>query len=365
MNIFRSRKAARPSRLVLILLVASLLLIQVHADPASDTGLPKLSTATESSTSSTSSSSSSSTSTSSSSSTSTSSTSSTTSTSTTQSQTTSTNPGLPPLTTSTSTTSSQSQTTSTGTGLPPLTTSTTGPTDFPTATVPPTANAPYMSQSSLPEGTVFIAVGAGLGFIGLSVLIWRAMVAWSINRSVRKAAYQQANSDVKAAAVMRRSSKRKSRRSTTTTSGRRRSQRRETRGTSMNMEKLPPRSDRHSHVSTKTPATQSSLFFSPTAGAGAAGSHQSLNRASTYLPAGYYAAGNTAMGSHSQVNLGRSPPGTPTSPPSRGFDAPFNRGSHHLAASTSSLNLNAPHQGRVPSAYLEDLFDSHSPNPRP
>ncbi|EEA25814.1 hypothetical protein TMatcc_005950 [Talaromyces marneffei ATCC 18224] len=305
MNLFRNRMASQPYSLLLGLLATFLLLSRVHG--ASDTGLPRLSTATDTST----------------------------------------------TTTATGTTTA---TTSTGTGLPPLTSTSSSLTDIPTATVPPTSNAPYMQQSSLPEGTVFIAVGAGLGFIGLSVLIWRAMVAWSINRSVRKAAYQQTKSNMKAAAVLRRSSRRKSHRRSGT-SGRRRS-RRETRGTSMNMEKLSSRSDRQSHVSTKTPATQSSLFFSPTAGAG---SHQSLNRTSTFLPAGYYAAGNTAMGSHSQVNLGRSPPGTPSSPPTHVLDVPLNRTSHHLGASTSSLNLNAPPQGRVPSAYLEDLFDNHPP----
>lgn len=217
--------------------------------------------------------------------------------------------------------------------------------------MPPTADAPFMKQSSLPEGTVFIVVGAILGFIGLALLAWRGMVAWSINRSVRRAAYEQAKLENEA--LLRRPSKRKSQRR----SSRRRS-RRGSRGTTMTLEKL-SRSDRQSHVSTKTPATQSSLFFSPTA---APGSHQSLNRQSTFLPAGYYSAGNAALGSQSQVNLGRSPPGTPTSPaPSRGFDVPLNRSSHHLGASTSSLNLNAPPQGRVPSAYLEDLFDSRPP----
>lgn len=298
--------ASKPLSLFLVVLVMSLLLVRVNGATDTDTGLPALSTATltSSSTSSTSS--------------------------------------------ATSTTSGTSTTTAT-TGLPSLT-STGSSTTYPTATVPPTANAPYMKESNLPEGTVFIAVGAALGFIGLSVLVWRAMVAWSINRSVRRAAYEQAKVENKA--LLRRSSRRKSQRRST-----RRRSRRETRGNSMTMEKL-SKTDRQSHVSTKTPATQSSLFFSPTAGTG---SHLSLNRASTYLPAGYYAAGNTAMGSHSQVNLGRSPPGTPTSPPSRGFDMPFNRSSHHLAASTSTLNLNAPPQGRVPSAYLEDLFDSHPP----
>ncbi|KAH8698299.1 hypothetical protein BGW36DRAFT_375844 [Talaromyces proteolyticus] len=248
---------------------------------------------------------------------------------------------LPALTTTTT------DSTSTSTGLPRLTESTSNSIPIPTATVPPTSNAPYMQQSKVPEGTVFIGVGAALGFIGFSLLAWRAMVAWSINRSVRRAAYELAQSENKS--LLR--NKRRSRRHST-----HRKSRREARGTSMSMDKL-SKSDRISHLSsTKNPASQSNLFFSPTAGAG---SHQSMNRASTYLPAGYYAAGNATLGSHSQVNLGRSPPGSPSLPPSRGHDA--NRSSHHVGASTSTLNLNVPPQGRAPSAYLEDLFDSHPP----
>ncbi|OKL61333.1 hypothetical protein UA08_03882 [Talaromyces atroroseus] len=299
----RGRGGFQPFSLPLAILVAFLLLVRVNGATDTDTGLPRLSTATETTTSATETS-------------------------------TGTATGTTTGTTATSTSSSSSSTT------------------YPTATVPPTSNAPYMKQSNLPEGTVFICVGAILGFIGLSVLAWRGMVAWSINRSVRRAAYEQTKLENKA--LLRRSSRRSSQRRS---SGRRRRSRRGTRGTSMTLEKL-TRSDRRSHLSTTTPATRSSLFFSPTA---APGSHQSVNRMSTYLPAGYYAAGNTVAGSQSQVNLGRSPPGTPTSPASRGFDAPFSRSSHHLAASTSSLNLNAPPQGRVPSAYLEDLFDSHTP----
>jgi len=125
----------------------------------------------------------------------------------------------------------------------------------------------------------------------------------------------------------------------------------------MNMEKL-VKSERQSHYSsTMNTASQSNLFFSPTAGAG---NHQSMNRASAYLPAGYYAAGNTTLGpSQSQVNLGRSPPGSPSLPPSRGHER--TRSSNVVGASTSTLNLNVPPQGRAPSAYLEDLFDSHAP----
>ena len=57
---------------------------------------------------------------------------------------------------------------------------------YPPPTVPPTANAPFMQTSSLPQGTVFIAVGAALGAAFFVVLAWRGLVAWSLARSVRR-----------------------------------------------------------------------------------------------------------------------------------------------------------------------------------
>ncbi|KAL1977633.1 hypothetical protein VTN31DRAFT_492 [Thermomyces dupontii] len=252
----------------------------------------------------------------------------------------------PPLTeaTSTSTTNTLPSLTSTSTST------STSSFDIPVATVPPTKNAPYMKESDLPEGTVFIAVGAALGLVGLAVLAWRALVVWSINRSVRRAAIQHTKSDSKTA-LTGGGGKRKRRRS-------RRRSRRKTYGAEMSMEKLSR--DRHtSHISSssRNPATQSGLFYSPTAAPsgqqGAAG-----HRGSSYLPAGYYSAGSAGGPRTSHIGS-QTPPASPSLPPSRGHDMPFNRASHFGGASTSSLNLNAPPQGRAPSAYLEDLFDSH------
>ncbi|EMC91144.1 hypothetical protein BAUCODRAFT_39287 [Baudoinia panamericana UAMH 10762] len=59
---------------------------------------------------------------------------------------------------------------------------------IPTLIVPDTAHAPFMQKSSLPEGTVFIAVGGVLAFLGACVLLWRGLIAWSVNHSVQKAA---------------------------------------------------------------------------------------------------------------------------------------------------------------------------------
>jgi hypothetical protein len=259
------------------------------------------------------------------------------------------NSNLPALTTSTTSSDSLPSLTTSSASLPSLP----APSDaadaattysIPVATVPPTANAPYMQQSNLPEGTVFIAVGGGLGLIGLSVLAWRALVAWSINRSVRRAALRHAQLETKAVPH----SKKKQRRSS-----------HHHHGSAMSMEKLST-NHRHSNISSKIPSSQSGLFFSPTAGAGM---HTQANRGSSYLPAGYYAAGSAAPGgTHSRTHTS-SPPSSPTLPPSRGQEVSYQRMSN-WGDSNSSLNLNHPPQGRAPSAYLEDLFESHAPASR-
>lgn len=114
-------------------------------------------------------------------------------------------------------------------------------------------------------------------------------------------------------------------------------------------------------------------------------------RGSGYLPAGYYAAGNSApAGGMGMTHIGgggsgpgnpnhrysrarsigpsppRSPSLPPSLPPSRGTEIGFGRPSTtglSMHASNSSLNLSAPPQGRAPSAYLEDLFESHPTAP--
>ena len=255
---------------------------------------------------------------------------------------------LPALSTSTTSTDNLPSLTTSSASLPTLPAASDGAAaatySIPVASVPPTANAPYMQQSNLPEGTVFIAVGGALGLIGLSVLAWRALVAWSINRSVRRAALRHAQLEAKTIPHPRQKQRRSSHHH---------------RGSTMSMEKLGP-NHRHSNISSKVPSSQSGLFFSPTAGAGI---HTQANRGSSYLPAGYYAAGSAAPGgAHSRTHTA-SPPSSPTLPPSRGQEVSYQRMSN-WGDSNSSLNLNHPPQGRAPSAYLEDLFESHSPASR-
>jgi hypothetical protein len=230
--------------------------------------------------------------------------------------------------------------------------------NYPVITPPPTDGAPYMQKSSAPEGTVFIAVGAVLGAMGLSV-----------NRSVRRAALTHSSENK---GLLRGKKKR---------SGRPRSHGHgHTHHNAVSLEKIS--GSRHSTYrdqrGSKIPTSGSGLFFSPTAGMNNSG-----NRGSNYLPAGYYAAGSAAASVAQNVGLsaehlppqargytrtgsGPTPPATPLSPPTGMHEAQQYsnsnlRQSYTAAASTSSLNLTSPPQGRTPSAYLEDLFENHPP----
>ncbi|OAX82412.1 hypothetical protein ACJ72_03240 [Emergomyces africanus] len=196
---------------------------------------------------------------------------------------------LPPLTTEAPSTTSDnavlpSLTDDSPLSLPPLF-------KIPTPQVPPAAGAPYLQVSNLPEGTIFIAVGAALGLFGLIVFLWRALVAWSINRSVRRAATRPNQTDSTAALLNKRKSG---------------VYRQPAAGASMSMEKMGSIGARHSGLPPRTHTSTSSLFFSPTAGAGM---HTSGNRGSGYLPAGYYAAGSAATPGQS---IGLSPLGPQT-----------------------------------------------------
>ncbi|KAF2031769.1 hypothetical protein EK21DRAFT_62423 [Setomelanomma holmii] len=267
-------------------------------------------------------------------------------------------------------------------------------------------------KSDLPDGTVFICVGAILAFLAAAVLAWRGLVAWSLHRSVKRAAMAQNMADMKAMSAV---------------PGKKRGMYNVVGANStMSLDHLsaaPIGSSKASKPFAQAPGgtppgkSTSSLFFSPTAG-GTTGLRDSVNRSSSYLPAGYYATGNAApaggspmahVGGHGQ-NLsvhslaapgnrfsrhsGISPPESPSLPPSRGTygRAPpsrdgvsmYNRNSvatlgtprdtrsgvyGHGNDNMSQLSLNVPGGtsvagGRAPSAYLEDLFENHGSGPR-
>lgn len=283
----------------------------------------------------------------------------------------------PPLTTSTSTSATEP------TNLPKLSTSpdaivtgmptlpagadTSVPT-YPPPQIPPTHNAPFMNHSTLPDGTVFIAVGAILGAFGVAILAWRGIVACLLHRSVERAAMAQhaANNG---------------------------------RGNDKNAASFPAppaqfykyieresspslaaaglggdSTGRRTHRGPTPSATpsQTNLFFSPTAAgssSGLAGNSPGHRDSARFLPSGFYASASSPVqgggggGGHvhgnsismstlrpsSRGRLGPSPPESPDVGPrvvSRNF-------------STSSLNLNRPPSPgtRAPSAYLDDLLD--------
>ncbi|KAI1776105.1 hypothetical protein F4818DRAFT_413057 [Hypoxylon cercidicola] len=224
---------------------------------------------------------------------------------------------------------------------------------YPPPTVPPTNNAPFMQPSSVPEGTVFIAVGAILGAFGAAVLIWRAVVACLLHRSVKKAALAQQIANDKApfppssAPFYKYTDQASSASLGNAISGR--GVRRTTRGP----------------IPSATPS-QSNLFFSPTAPTGSSGG----NRESRFLPSGFYAAGaGSPQPSHtnsiSLTNLRPESRGRPlgyTPPESPSLAPRSDIARRNMSA--SSLNLNRPPSGRAPSAYLEDLLDDPQ-NPFP
>ncbi|KAK4138760.1 hypothetical protein BT67DRAFT_21237 [Trichocladium antarcticum] len=286
-------------------------------------------------------------------------------------------PPLPALSSSTPTGTRSKQT-----GMPSVTkTVDTAVPEYPAPTIPPTHNAPFMNHSTLPDGTVFIAVGAILGAFGLAVLAWRGIVACLLHRSVGRAAMAQhhanngliggggggGGTDKNAASfpappaqfykyIERESSASLGGAGLAGGSGVRRTQR--------------------GPIPSSTPS-QTNLFFSPTAAgssSGLAGGSGSNRDSARFLPSGFYASaapgpapgsGGGSSGGHARGNsismstlrpashgrglLGPSPPESPDAGPrvvSRNF-------------STSSLNLNRPPSpgARTPSAYLDDLLD--------
>ncbi|KAI1614472.1 hypothetical protein EDD37DRAFT_115779 [Exophiala viscosa] len=71
---------------------------------------------------------------------------------------------------------------STNTAFPTLS----GGYNYPAPTVPPTAGAPYLASSQLPENFVFIVVGAALASVALLIFVWRVVMSWSINRAFKR-----------------------------------------------------------------------------------------------------------------------------------------------------------------------------------
>ncbi|RYP56799.1 hypothetical protein DL771_011574 [Monosporascus sp. 5C6A] len=263
----------------------------------------------------------------------------------------------------TTTTDESSQETSTTTTTtrepstaPPLTTTTrsvpplptlAGQYSYPPPTVPPTDNAPFMRPNGVPEGTFFIAVGAVLGAFGAAIVLWRAIVAWQLHRSVKRAALAQTMSNDKLAfaaptAPFYKFADPESDHSLANANagrGVRRTQR--------------------GPIPSSTPS-QANLFFSPTA----PGANHAGNRESRFLPSGFYAAGAASQqqGHEPSISLTNLRPDSRgyaraighTPPESPGLAPRADPSRRNLSRST--LDLNHSTGERAPSAYLDDLL---------
>ncbi len=241
--------------------------------------------------------------------------------------------------------------------------------------VPNTANAPYMRESDLPAGTVFIAVGAILGLFFLCVGIWRVTTVMLLKRNMKLAAQRNHGQDTKTLLNFRPPEvpmyKFGDKESTISLAK-----------LTAGGQRTPGKGGRPATAgSGPMPGHGSNLFFSPTAGAGQGNAMLNhSNRGSAYLPQGYYAAGAAAPGNDMGMShiggSGRDISLSNLGPQTQGYGrarslvggSPLESPSHHGQDrlqpgvsggnfSTSTLDLSRAPQGRAPSAYLEDLFD--------
>lgn len=228
---------------------------------------------------------------------------------------------------------------------------------YPAPSVPPTKDAPFMQQSSYPEGTVFICVGAILGFGAAAVIVWRAVIAYMLHRNVKKANSGPLLSDSKGGSGGFYNAPAGSTLSLNPINARKQST------------QLRP------GTANRNITPNASLFFSPTANVNNS-SQADISRRSAYLPAGYYPSvpanpSQTHFPSHSissshygRPGLGPSPPASPLMQPTGSAQSSSRGGTasmyNNLNVSASHHSLTVPPTGRAPSAYLEDLFEDHT-----
>ncbi|KAL8419327.1 hypothetical protein RB594_002522 [Gaeumannomyces avenae] len=265
---------------------------------------------------------------------------------------------------------------------------------YPPPGVPPTNQAPFMQHSTMPEGTVFIAVGAILGAFGLTVLVWRAVIACLLHRDVERAALAQHAANDKAAgsfptppAPFYKSYNESGSNPNLLAGGMGAGA--AGLGPAGSSASLAGRGVRRTHRGPTPSATpsQSNLFFSPTATSGLGGGGGSVsNRDSRFLPSGFYAAGAGSPNpprhehsislsnlrpdsrGHARAVSGMTPPESPAMHPTRqGSNLGHTSGPGGIQrnVSTTSLNLNTPPVGRAPSAYLDDMLDDPTGHPMP
>jgi len=249
--------------------------------------------------------------------------------------------------------------------------------------IPYTAGAPFMQKASVPEGTFFIAVGAALAFLGACVLLWRIMVAWSIKRSVKRTSLTYMGSRSEGAGSSTTYGRWNGGRKTSGMKSRSRTpQYKHVESNSVSMEPLTSAGKQmRATASEHKPTRPQDLFFSPTAHARDSSTY--THRNSGYMPAGYYAgSGSQAAGGAPDSTMPGSISPYAQTQQHRRQSTQGSQSLHHGSRdeyrtptrdarssqmyanpSSSSLMVGQSDVSRAPSAYLEDLFDSHGARP--
>jgi hypothetical protein len=262
---------------------------------------------------------------------------------------------------------------------------------IPTLVIPYTANAPFMQKSALPQGTFFIAVGAVLAFLGACVLLWRLMIAWSINRSVKRTAMLASMHNEKGGRTTSSywggSSSGGYNRMASSGGGKGGGYYKDIAvDSTVSLDNLTNTGKpmkphfRDSVVERNSPSTgapPANLFFSPTAQAASQrdSTHQS-HRNSGYMPSGFYASpsaqagggnssiaigGNLAPGSYGNTNRhsGYSAASAPSPPASPG-PPPQSRGSYRHSASRDSMGLRVSSRDGLRAQSRDGLGDNRN-----
>jgi hypothetical protein len=250
--------------------------------------------------------------------------------------------------------------------LPTLSESSSSQLPTPKVTVPPMNNNPYLSHSTLPEGTVFIAVGAILGGLGLAIVGWRMASAISLRRSIKRGE----NAGPSMSHTLLGDDKALLYPGDPSRAGDFYS------GGNLSTDNLKTSSKKEMPT-----GTGHNLFFSPTAevmnsaktaNSGTNGSFggndsfsstfgSNMQRSSVYLPAGYYTPGNNGVQNSAASMTSRTTRVFSMHGANRdsGVGTPSLRASSYHP-STSGLSAPQNNQTRAPSAYLDDLLKHES-----
>lgn len=266
------------------------------------------------------------------------------------------------ITRSSSASASGSGSSSSDTAMPTLTSESSSSSSSiatPTVTVPSTRDNPFLRTSNLPDGTVFICVGAILGALIAAIVIWRIAAGIALKKRIREAEKADIIANGENRALLGHNANVLALNSRDPTLN----------GSALD---LGAKDEKKHYAKARMSGipSQGGLFFSPTAdvllnaqqaasnsmasstlAASASGASSSIYdgqaganpRSSVYLPAGYY--GSNSGGAGSRISRNLSPAG-------------HSRASLPIST-TNRLSVNEQAHQRPPSMYLDELL-AHS-----